>query len=140
MTADQIDLLEADVDRRMRELTPDHYRKLGVRPPEPAELVVKVAEAPGDEQVQSMLGSLLSEAFLAANSAFQRARQSGEAVELRDIYLAQASKLARACAELSEAMANRRDRGRRFVRVEHVHVHAGGQAIVGAVTSPMGGR
>lgn len=33
----------------------------------------------------------------------------------------------------------RRGKGQQKVTVEHVHVHSGGQAIVGSVTSPGGG-
>jgi hypothetical protein len=65
-----------------------------------------------------------------------RSAASGEPIELRDLYLRQGARLSKALVSLSDALANRRDRGRRFVTVEHVHVHAGGQAIVGAVTSP----
>ena len=86
-----------------------------------------------------MLGGLMPLVFVEAAKSFELARRStasGEPVELRDLYLRQGARLSKALVSLSDALANRRDRGRRFVTVEHVHVHAGGQAIVGAVTSP----
>ena len=45
----------------------------------------------------------------------------------------------RSYATLLEALDKHRGKGRQVVRVEHVHVHAGGQAIVGAVGHPGGG-
>src|SRR4029078_12707842 len=47
--------------------------------------------------------------------------------------LAQANKLSRTYASLLEALNRHRGKGQQKVTVEHVHVHAGGQAIVGAV-------
>jgi hypothetical protein len=105
--------------------------------------VVKVAPAPSDDKIEALIGSLMPVVYVEAMKSFELARQStapGELVELRDLYLRQGCRLSVALATLSEALANRRDRGRRFVRVEHVHLHAGGQAIVGAVTSPAAGK
>ncbi|WP_165820396.1 hypothetical protein [Microvirga sp. KLBC 81] len=50
-----------------------------------------------------------------------------------------AVKLLRISREHAEALAKLRRGGNQTVRVEHVHVHSGGQAIVGTVTHP-GGR
>jgi len=47
--------------------------------------------------------------------------------------LNQANKLSRTYASLLEALNRHRGKGQQKVTVEHVHVHAGGQAIVGAV-------
>jgi hypothetical protein len=79
------------------------------------------------------------ETYREAKASFRMAREAtrpGQSILMRDVHIAQAAKLSKAFAMLAEALANRRDRGRRFVRVEHVHVHAGGQAIVGSVTAP----
>ena len=46
----------------------------------------------------------------------------------------------RAVATLCEALNRHRGKGQQKVTVEHVHVHAGGQAIVGAVTAGEGGK
>jgi hypothetical protein len=55
--------------------------------------------------------------------------------------LSQASKLARTFAALAEALNRHRGKGQQKVTVEHVHVHSGGRAIVGAVAQggPAGG-
>jgi len=47
--------------------------------------------------------------------------------------LNQASKLSRTYATLLESLNRHRGKGQQKVTVEHVHVHEGGQAIVGAV-------
>src|SRR4030088_2918743 len=49
--------------------------------------------------------------------------------------LSQANKLSRTYAVLLEALNRHRGKGQQKVTVEHVHVHSGGQAIVGAVES-----
>jgi len=52
--------------------------------------------------------------------------------------LNQANKLSRSFATLLDALNRHRGKGQQKVTVEHVHVHSGGQAIVGAV-APGGG-
>jgi hypothetical protein len=63
--------------------------------------------------------------------------------ESRQIYLNQANKLFRTYATLAETLRKHLQRGQQTMVVEHVHVHDGGQAIVGQV-SPLhpdrGGR
>ena len=51
----------------------------------------------------------------------------------------QANKLSRTYATLLEALNRHRGKGQQKVTVEHVHVHEGGQAIVGNVETPGGG-
>jgi len=53
--------------------------------------------------------------------------------------LNQANKLTRSFAALADALNRHRGKGQQKVTVEHVHVHSGGQAIVGAVATPGGG-
>src|SRR5262249_1484300 len=50
--------------------------------------------------------------------------------------LSQANKLSRSHAVLLEALNRHRGKGQQKVTVEHVHVHSGGQAIVGMVEGP----
>ena len=52
--------------------------------------------------------------------------------------LTQANKLSRTYAALVEALNRHRGKGQQKVTVEHVHVHAGGQAVVGAVAAEGG--
>ena len=53
--------------------------------------------------------------------------------------LNQANKLSRTYASLVESLNCHRGKGQQKVTVEHVHVHEGGQAIVGNVESSGGG-
>jgi hypothetical protein len=50
--------------------------------------------------------------------------------------LSQANKLSRTYATLPEALNRHRGKGQQRVAVEHVHVHPGGQAVVGTVETP----
>src|SRR5207344_494168 len=54
--------------------------------------------------------------------------------------LNQANKLSRTYAVLLDALNRHRGKGQQKVTVEHVHVHAGGQAVVGMVETPGGGE
>jgi hypothetical protein len=49
------------------------------------------------------------------------------------------NKLARTFASQLEALNRHRGKGQQKVIVEHVHVHAGGQAVVGTIETPGGG-
>jgi hypothetical protein len=50
-----------------------------------------------------------------------------------------ANKLGRTFSVLLDALNRHRGKGQQKVTVEHVHVHEGGQAIVGNVGTPGGG-
>jgi len=71
--------------------------------------------------------------------AYRRAMIRDQTFEGRRENLNQANKLSRSFATLLEALNRHRGKGQQKVVVEHVHVHAGGQAIVGAVQAPRGG-
>lgn len=60
---------------------------------------------------------------------------STERVDFANVYVNAASKLLTRHHETLEALLKYRRRGEQRVHVEHVHVHGGGQAIVGAVTT-----
>ena len=53
--------------------------------------------------------------------------------------MSQANKLSRTYAVLLDALNHHRGKGQQKVTVEHVHVHSGGQAVVGMVETPGGG-
>ena len=59
--------------------------------------------------------------------------------EARRENLAHAGKLSRTFATLLEALNRHRGKGQQKVTVEHVHVHSGGQAVVGMVGTSGGG-
>src|SRR3954451_2853283 len=97
--------------------------------------------APRDE-LEGMLGAQLIAAHSAAMECYRRAMISDQTFEGRKESLTQANKLSRTYVTLLEALNRHRGKGQQKVTVEHVHVHPGGQAIVGAVearTSGSGG-
>jgi hypothetical protein len=53
--------------------------------------------------------------------------------------LSQANKLSRTYTLLLDALNRHRGKGQQKVTVEHVHVHSGGQAVVGMIETPGGG-
>ena len=64
-----------------------------------------------------------------------------QTLEGRRENLNQANKLSRTYATLIEALNRHRGNGgQQKVTVEHVHVHAGGMAVVGVVEGPGGSR
>jgi hypothetical protein len=74
----------------------------------------------------------------AALEMMSRAKQA-DTVEALQNYSAIATKMLRTCTTQIEAMAKLRRRGEQTVRVEHVHVYPGGQAIVGTLSHPGSG-
>ena len=76
----------------------------------------------------------------AAMECYRRAMLPEQTFEARQVNLSAASKLSRTYAALLEALNRHRGKGQQVVRVEHVTVQAGGQAIVGAVTQGGGGQ
>ena len=94
--------------------------------------------APRDP-VEGMLATQMLGLHEAAMECLGRAAVPSQYPEARHANLAQANKLTRSFAALVEALDRHRGKGRQVVRVEHVTVNAGGQAIVGAVTQGGGG-
>lgn len=85
-----------------------------------------------------MAAQLLA-AHNAAMECYRRAMIGEQTMEGRRENLNQANKLSRTWATLLEALNKHRGKGQQKVTVEHVHVHAGGQAVVGMVERPGGG-
>jgi hypothetical protein len=67
--------------------------------------------------------------FLAAAGAKE---QTSHGIEL---YMGHANRLLRTFAAQVEALKKYRSTGEQHCTVEHVHVHSGGQAVVGTVTT-----
>ena len=74
----------------------------------------------------------------AAMERYRRDMIDEQTFEGRRENLAQANKLSRTFTMLLEALKRHRSKGQQKVTVEHVHVHAGGQVVVGTVEA--GGR
>lgn len=94
--------------------------------------------APNDE-LEGMMAAQLIAAHNAAMECYRRAMIGEQTFEDRRENLAQANKLSRTYAALLEALNRHRGKGQQKVTVEHVHVHSGGQAVVGVVGTPGGG-
>ena len=82
-----------------------------------------------------MLAGQLLAAHNAAMECYRRAMIGEQTFEGRREKPSQANKLSRTYAALLDALNRHRGKGQQKVTVEHVHVHQGGQAIVGAVNS-----
>ena len=85
------------------------------------------------------MAAQLIAAHNAAMECYRRAMIGEQTFEGRRENLNQANKLSRTWAMLLDALNKHRGKGHQKVTVEHVHVHAGGQAVVGNVVRPGGG-
>jgi hypothetical protein len=85
------------------------------------------------DELEGMLAAQLLASHNAAMECYRRAMISEQTFEGRKENLNQANKLSRTHASLLEALNRHRGKGQQKVTVEHVHVHEGGQAIVGNV-------
>jgi hypothetical protein len=103
-----------------------------------ATLAALAGIGPRDE-LEGMMAAQLIAAHNAAMECYRRAMIGEQTFEGRRENLAQANKLSRTYATLLEALNRHRGKGQQKVTVEHVHVHAGGQALVGVVEPPGGG-
>ena len=115
--------------------------------PDSAELTQQVeatrAAMMGMKPRDALEGMLIGQLIASHNAAmecYRRAMIPGQTFEGRRENLNQANKLSRTYALLTEALDRHRGKGQQHIRVEHVNVHAGGQAIVGAVTPGGGSR
>ena len=90
--------------------------------------------APRDE-LEGMMAAQMMAAHNAAMECYRRAMIGEQTFEGRRECLTQANKLSRTYAALVEALNRHRGKGQQKVTVEHVHVHAGGQAVVGVVAA-----
>jgi hypothetical protein len=91
-----------------------------------------MAIGPRDE-LEGMMAAKLIAAHNAAMECYRRAMLPEQTAEGRRENLSQANKLSRTYTILLEALNRNRGKGHQKVTVEHVHVHAGGQAVVGMV-------
>ena len=97
-----------------------------------ATVAALVGIGPKDE-LEGMMAAQLVAAHNAAMESYRRAMIGEQTFEGRRENLSQANKLSRTYAVLLDALNHHRGKGQQKVTVEHVHVHQGGQAIVGAV-------
>ena len=98
-------------------------------------LVKQVLEAvrPRNE-LEGLLAAQMIGAHAATMECYRRAMIEQQTPEGRDMNLRHAAKASRTFATLVETLDRHRGKGgQQVVRVEHVHVYEGGQAIVGAI-------
>jgi hypothetical protein len=86
------------------------------------------------DELEGMIAAQLIAAHNATMECYRRAMFREQTFEGRRESLNQASKLSRTSATLIEALNRHRGKGQQKVTVEHVHVHSGGQAVVGVVS------
>jgi hypothetical protein len=91
-----------------------------------------VGIGPKDE-IEAMIAAQLLGAHNAAMECYRRVMLKEQSLEGYRENLNQANKLSRTYSILLEALNRHRGKGQQKVTVEHVHVHSGGQAIVGTV-------
>jgi hypothetical protein len=100
-------------------------------------LEAMVGISPQDES-EGMLAAQMVALHNAAMECFRRAMIKEQPHEGRQQNLNFANKLTRTYALAMEALDKHRGKGQQKVTVEHVHVHQGGQAIVGNVQTGAG--
>jgi hypothetical protein len=86
------------------------------------------------DTIEGMMAAQLFASHAAAMECYRRAMFPDQSMEGKQMNLTLAAKLTRANAEQVAALSKYRGKGQQKVIVEHVHVHQGGQAIVGQVT------
>jgi hypothetical protein len=101
-------------------------------------LAALISTKPADE-VEAMVIAQMIASHNAAMECYRRAMIGEQTFEGRNENLNQANKLSRTHATLLDALNRHRGKGQQKVTVEHVHVHSGGQAIVGSVEAAGGG-
>jgi len=89
------------------------------------------------DQIEAMLAAQMATVHSATMEYARRLSNSGSLAQ-RDSAERGFNKLARTFAAQVEALKRYRSRGEQKVRVEHVHVNEGGQAIIGDVSTGEG--
>jgi hypothetical protein len=80
-----------------------------------------------------MLAVQMVSTHFAALECLRRAAVADQSLAARDALLRHASRLMTLYTQQLAALDKHRGKGQQKVTVEHVHVHSGGQAIVGSV-------
>lgn len=112
-------LKNSDADGRARQLSAVGAALVGIGP---------------KDELEGMLAGQLVAANAAAMECYRRAMIGEQTFDGRRENLNQANKLSRTYVTLLEALDRHRGKAvQQVVKVEHVHVHAGGQAVVGPV-------
>ena len=128
------------------EATEDHSLSLDLNPGSPDQLAFNAALAVIDgvrpkDEIEAMLAGhmavaniLLLELVARTRAAVAGHRYEGNGIKRLDVLGNLTTKFMRTYTMQVEVLARKRRKGEQNIRVEHVHVHAGGQAIVGNVS------
>ncbi len=131
--------------------TEDHSENLDFGPGKVDQLAFNAALAVIDgvrpkDEIEAMLAAHMVLTNIALLELFARTRGAiaghiyqGNGIKRLDVLGNLTTKFMRAYTMQVEALARKRRKGEQTVTVKHVHVHAGGQAVVGIVTH-RGGR
>lgn len=93
----------------------------------------RLAEIAPLDPIEELLTGQMLALHAASMECARRAALPGQTDAGRQLELRLAAKLSRSFAGLVDTLNKHRRRGEQRVTVEHVHVHAGGQAVVGVV-------
>lgn len=102
--------------------------------------IAAVIEVRPQDSLEGMAAAQLVAAHSAAMECYRRAMAQGQTFEGRKEALSQANRLSRTWSVLLDALNKHRGKRQQKVTVEHVHVHEGGQAVVGTIESHQGGK
>ena len=91
------------------------------------------------DEIEGMFAAQLVACHIASMECYRRAMLPDVPFDQRHGNLNSANKLSRTYSTLVETLNRHRGKGQQKMTVEHVHVHEGGQAIVGNVESRGGG-
>src|SRR4030081_1377554 len=92
-----------------------------------------------NDEIEAMLAVQMVATHFVATRALRRLK-APDTIPQQDSNGNLAVKLLRTFAAQTEALQRYRGKGQQKLTVEHVHVHTGGQAIVGSVSQSGGGR
>jgi hypothetical protein len=85
------------------------------------------------DELEGMMAAQLLATHNAAMECYRRSMIAEQTFEGRQEALNQANKLCRTYAALLDALDRHRGKGQQKGAVEHIHLHVGGQAVVGAI-------
>ncbi len=111
----------------------DHDTMAKDNPQRANEALAMLDEMEPEDGAQTMLAAQMVAVHVATMSCFTKAMLSDQTFAGRELYYKQAAKLAAIFAKQSDSFERMKRKGAQNVNVKHVHVHNGGQAVVGNI-------
>lgn len=103
-------------------------------------ILQQFSELKPESYLESMLLAQIIQVSTAAGNCMERAFHKDQTFVAKEMYANLAIKFQRTFVAQIEALQKLRGKGGQKVTVEHVHVHEGGQAIVGNINHATGGE